>query len=301
MSKFTAKDVQLLRQRTGVGMMDCKDALTVAEGDIERAIEVLREKGIAKAAKKADRIAAQGLVYAKTENGLGVLVEVNSETDFVARNEKFKNFVEDVATTILENKPKDVENLKQCQMFGKGLNVDEALKEIILMLGENIKIRRFVIMSGHLVSYVHGVGNIGVMVKFETDLFEKAEFLEYGKNIAMHIAASYTQYLDKNSVPEKIIEKEKQILKQQMADSKKPDEIVKKIVDGKMNKFYEDVCLLNQKFVKNDELTVLKYTEETSKKLGGTIKIIDFCRMETGEGIDTGENNFADEVASLIK
>lgn len=286
MASFTAKDVKLLRERTGVGMMDCKDALTQAEGDMERAIEVLREKGIAKASKRADKVAAEGVVCAKIKGDLGVLVEVNSETDFVARNEKFGQFVCRIADTILENSPKNLEELKQCEIIGENLTVDEALKNEILVLGENIQIRRFVLMNGTLASYVHGGGSIGVMVKFKTDLAQKPEFLEFGKNIAMHVAAACPQYLDSNGVPAEVLEKERHILKQQMADSNKPENIVQKIVDGKMNKFYEEVCLFSQKYVKDSDLTVLDYVKKVEKELGGSISIADFCRMERGEGIE---------------
>lgn len=301
MAGFTAKDVQLLRQKTGVGMMDCKKALVESDGDIERAIEILREKGIAKAAKKADRIAAEGVVFAKVEGNKGVLVEVNSETDFVARNEGFKNFVCNVAETILKDSPKNLDELNSCKLNGKDMTVEKAVQEEIMVIGENIKIRRFIVMEGTLASYVHGVGNIGVMVKFETDLGLKPEFAEYGKNIAMHIAAAYSKYLDSSKVPEEVLEKERHILKQQMADSKKPENIIQKIVEGKMNKFYEDVCLLNQKYVKDNELTISQYTEKTAKDLGGNIKIVDFVRMERGEGIEQNSADFSQEVASMLK
>lgn len=302
MANFTAKDVQSLRQKTGVGIMDCKEALEKAEGNIERAIEILREKGIAKAAKKADRVAAQGIVMAKIIDKKGVLVEVNSETDFVARNEGFQSFVDEIAETILENSPKNMDELNACKVKGKDLTVVEAVHEEVLVLGENIKVRRFNLMDGVLASYVHGTGNIGVMVKFETDLAEKSEFAEYGKNIAMHIAAAYSRYLDSSQVPDDVLEKERHILKQQLADSKKPENIIQKIVEGKLNKFYEEFCLLNQKYVKDGDLTISEYTEKTAKELGGKIKILDFIRMERGEGIEQGEStDFASEVANMLK
>ncbi len=286
MASFTAKDVQLLRKKTGVGIMDCRDALAQAEGDMEKAIDVLREKGIATASKKADRVAAEGVVYAKVKGDLGVLVEVNSETDFVARNEKFGQFVCKIAETILENSPKDLEELKKCNVSGENSSVDEALRNEIFVLGENIQIRRFDLMNGTLATYVHGGGKIGVMVKFKTDLAQKPEFLEFGKNVAMHIAAACPQYLDSNGVSAEVLEKEKHILKQQMADSKKPENIIQKIVDGKIHKFYEEVCLLNQKYVKDSELTILDYVKKVEKDLGGSIGIVDFCRMERGEGVE---------------
>lgn len=301
MANFSAKDVKLLREKTGVGMLDCKEALDQSNGNIERAIEILREKGIVKAAKKADRVAAEGIVLAKTKENKGVLLEVNSETDFVARNDGFKTFVNSVAETILDNSPKDMESLNNCKISGGSSTVAETVQEEILVLGENIKIRRFVLMEGVLASYIHGTGNIGVMVKFETDLAQKSEFLEYGKNIAMHIAAAYSKYLDSSKVPADILEKEKHILKQQLADSKKPDNIIQKIIEGKIKKFYEEFCLLDQKYVKDDELTIQKYTEKTAKELGGSIKIIDFVRMERGEGVQQNNSkSFAEEVSSMV-
>lgn len=302
MGSFSAKDIQALRQRTGVGMLDCKDALEKANGDIDKAIDILREKGIAKAAKKADRIAAEGIVLAKIENEKGVLLEINSETDFVARNEKFQNLAKEIAETILENSPKNLDELKSCKVKNKNLTTVEAIQEAILVLGENIKIRRFVLMSGVLSSYIHSNNNIGVMVKFETDLAQKDGFAEYGKNVAMHIAASYSKYLDSNSVPAEVLEKEKHILEQQSADSKKPANIIQKIVEGKLSKFYEECCLLNQKYIKDDKLTISKYSDETAKKLGGNIKIVDFVRMEKGEGVQQDNStDFASEVANMIK
>lgn len=300
MANFTSKDVQLLRKKTGVGIMDCKEALSEAEGDIERAVDILREKGIAKAAKKADRVAAQGIVFAKVDGNSGVLVEVNSETDFVARNDKFKDFVDEVASTILKNKPANCEELQKCKMVKTNLMLSEAVQEVALVLGEKISIRRFVLMDGVLSTYVHGVGNIGVMVKFETDVAEKPDFSEYGKNIAMQIAAAYPKYIDSSKVPSDVLEKEKHILKQQMADSEKSEEIIQRIVNGKLNRFYEECCLLNQKYVKDSDLTVEKYTEKTAKELGGHIKIIDFVRMECGEGIEENLSDFAQEVASML-
>ena len=302
MASFSTKDIQSLRQKTGVGILDCKDALEKANGDIDKAIYILREKGIAKAAKKADRVAAEGIVLAKIEGEKGVLLEINSETDFVAKNEKFQNLANEIAETILENSPNNLDELGSCKIKDKNLTVTEAIQEGVLVLGENIKVRRFALMNGVLSSYIHANGNIGVMVKFETDLAQKDGFSEYARNVAMHIAAAYSKYLDSNSVPSDVLEKEKQILEKQMADSNKPANIVQKIVEGKLNKFYEEFCLLNQKYVKNDELTILKYSNETAKELNGSIKIVDFIRMEKGEGVQQkNSTDFASEVASMIK
>lgn len=302
MASFSTKDIKSLRQKTGVGILDCKDALEKANGDIDKAIDILREKGIAKAAKKADRVAAEGIVLAKIEGEKGVLLEINSETDFVAKNEKFQNLANEIAETILENSPNNLDELGSCKIKDKNLTVTEAIQEGVLVLGENIKVRRFALMNGVLSSYIHANGNIGVMVKFETDLAQKDGFSEYARNVAMHIAAAYSKYLDSNSVPSDVLEKEKQILEKQMADSNKPANIVQKIVEGKLNKFYEEFCLLNQKYVKNDELTILKYSNETAKELNGSIKIVDFIRMEKGEGVQQkNSTDFASEVASMIK
>ena len=301
MAEFTAKDVQSLRQRTGVGMMDCKNALSEANGDMEKAIEILREKGIAKAAKKAGRIAAEGLVVSKVEGDSGVVVEVNSETDFVAKNKDFVEFVDAVAQTILENDPKDLEELKSLKISGGDLTVEKALQEKVLSIGENIKIRRFAKMSGVLSSYVHGGGTIGVMVKFETDLGGRPEFGEYAKNVAMQIAAVSPQYLNSDQIPSEILDKERNILKKQIVDSGKPDNIAAKIVEGRIKKFYKEVCLLDQQYVKDNNLTISQYTENIAKQLGGKINIVEFIRMEKGEGIEKRSENFAEEIANMVK
>ena len=301
MAEFTAKDVQLLRQRTGVGMMDCKNALSEANGDMEKAIEILREKGIAKAAKKAGRVAAEGLVVAKVKNGVGVVVEVNSETDFVAKNSDFVSFVNAVADTILEKNPKNLEELKALEISNGDLTVEKALQEKVLSIGENIQIRRFVRMEGSLSTYVHGGGTIGVMIKFNTDLDGKPEFDEYAKNIAMQVAAVSPQYLNAEQVPAEVLEKEKEILKQQVINSGKPDNVAARIVEGKINKFYKEICLLDQQYVKDNKLTITQYTNEVAKNLGGNIEIVEFVRIEKGEGIEKRSDNFAEEIANMVK
>lgn len=301
MAEFTAKDVQLLRQRTGVGMMDCKNALSEANGDMEKAIEILREKGIAKAAKKAGRVAAEGLVVAKVKNGVGVVVEVNSETDFVAKNGDFVSFVNAVADTILEKNPKDLEELKALEISNGNLTIEKALQEKVLSIGENIQIRRFVRMEGSLSTYVHGGGTIGVMIKFNTDLDGKPEFDEYAKNIAMQVAAVSPQYLNAEQVPAEVLEKEKEILKQQVINSGKPDNVAARIVEGKINKFYKEICLLDQQYVKDNKLTITQYTNEVAKNLGGNIEIVEFVRIEKGEGIEKRSDNFAEEIANMVK
>ena len=303
MASFTAQDVQALRQRTGVGMMDCKKALTEANGDADKAIELLREKGLAAAAKKAGRIAAEGLVVSKIDEGkkIGVVLEVNAETDFVAKNKEFVGFVDAIADTILENAPADVDALQKLTLSGSSDTVEEALREKILTIGENIRIRRFQRVEGDLISYVHGEGKIGVMVKFNTDLYSNPAFAVYGKDIAMQIAAVSPQYLDRDSVPAAVLDKEKEILKVQAMNEGKPANIAEKIVMGRLNKFYKEICLLEQPFVKDGDLTIQQYTEKTAKELGGSIQIVDFVRFEKGEGIEKREENFADEVAGMIQ
>ncbi len=300
---FTAKDVQSLRERTGCGMMDCKKALTEADGDMEKAIELLREKGLAAAAKKAGRIAAEGLVVSVVDEGkkVGAVVEVNSETDFVAKNAEFVGFVNAVAKTVIEQNPADVDVLAACKLSGTEDTVADALREKILTIGENMKIRRFQRFEGDLVSYVHGDGRIGVMVQFDTDLAGKPEFVSCGKDIAMQIAAANPQYLNRDAVPAEILDKEKEILTVQAMNEGKPANIAEKMVMGRLNKFYKEVCLLDQEFIKDNDLTVAKYVANTAKELGGKIEVVAFARFEKGEGLEKRNDNFADEVASMVK
>ena len=300
---FTAKDVQTLREKTGCGMMDCKKALTDANGDMEKAIELLREKGLAAVAKKAGRIAAEGLVVAKVDDAkkVGVVLEVNAETDFVAKNQDFVDFVEACAKTIISANPADVEALANCKMEGSSMTVAEALTEKIQTIGENIKIRRFVRYEGDIITYIHGGGRIGVMVKFDTDLAGKDGFEAYAKDIAMQVAAATPLYLGIEDVPADIIEKEKEILTAQAINEGKPANIAEKMVAGRINKYYKEVCLTEQPFIKDGDISVAKYTENTAKELGGSIKIVSFVRYEKGEGLEKREDNFADEVASMVK
>lgn len=300
---FTAQDVKNLREKTGCGMMDCKKALTESNGDMDKAIEFLREKGLAAAAKKADRIAADGLVVSKinAEKKVGVVLEVNAETDFVAKNEKFVKFVDDVANTIIDENPADIDELLTKKCGDTGMTVEEDLREKIQTIGENMKIRRFVRMEGALISYVHGGGKIGVMVQFDTDVADKDGFEEYGKNVAMQIAAITPEYLDESCVPAERIEKEKEILTAQAINEGKPAAIAEKMVVGRLKKFFKDICLLDQVYVKDNEKTIAQYTEDTAKKLGGSIKITNFARFEKGEGIEKKEDNFAEEIANMVK
>lgn len=300
---FTAKDVKDLRERTGCGMMDCKKALTDADGDMDKAIEILREKGLAAAAKKAGRIAAEGLVVSVVDSAkkVGVVLEVNAETDFVAKNEKFVAFVNDVAKTIIENNPADLAELENMTMVGSTMTVAEELRDKILTIGENMKIRRFERLEGDLVAYVHGGGRIGVMVKFDTDVADKEGFEEYAKDVAMQIAAAVPQYLNKADVPAEVVEKEKEILTAQAINEGKPANIAEKMVMGRIAKFYKEVCLEEQAFIKDGDISVGKYTANTAKALGGNIAMVSFVRYEKGEGLEKREDNFADEVASMMK
>ena len=304
---FTAKDVQLLRERTGVGMMDCKKALVEADGDMDKAINILREKGLAAAAKKSGRVAAEGLVYAyvDADRKVGSMVEVNSETDFVAKNQEFQAFVKKVAQVVTEKNPSDLDALLKAE-FENGQTVTETLREKILVIGENLSIRRFARFEGEVVSYVHGEGRIGVLVRLEAaDGLNPDVLYECGKDIAMQIAALNPLYLDKDSVPQGDIEKEKEILiaqiKNDPKNANKPEQIIEKMVEGRLGKFYENNCLLNQAFVKDNGITVGQYVAKMSEKAGGEIKVAEFVRFEKGEGLQKREDNFADEVASMIK
>ncbi len=301
---FTTKDVMKLRESTGCGMMDCKKALTETDGDMEKAIELLREKGLSKIAKKASRIAAEGLVCAiqDKEKKVGVVIEVNSETDFVAKNAVFVQFVEDCAKTVLNENPADVDALLACTIAGGTGTVQEALQEKILTIGENLKIRRFARYEGTVETYVHGGGRIGVMVRFEVEGAPDTEkFLSYSKDIAMQVAASSPTYLDKDAVPADTIAKEKEILTAQAINEGKPANIAEKMVMGRIGKYYKEVCLLEQPYIKDGDISVQKFTEATGKELGVQIKVVEFVRFEKGEGLEKREDNFADEVASMIK
>lgn len=295
---FTAKDVKELREKTGCGMMDCKKALTESDGDMEKAMEFLREKGLAAATKKAGRIAAEGIVSAYTsDNGsVGAIIEVNSETDFVGKNADFKAFVGNLAKIVAENNPADLEALNALK-YDDAKTVEEELREKILTIGENMKIRRFARFEGNIVTYIHGEGRIGVMVKVEGDLTDDAKAA--AKDAAMQIAAMNPLYLDKTTVPAEDLEKEKHIILAQMKEDPKnagkPENILEKMLIGKINKFYDINCLNQQEFVKDSNYKVEKYLAEKG------IKLVDFVRFEKGEGLEKKEENFADEVASMMK
>ena len=303
MATITAKDVAALRAKTGIGMMECKKALVEADGDMEAAIKLLREKGELKAeTKMATRIAADGIVDVLTENGKTAIVEVNTETDFVAKNEMFKEFVKNLLKSIIANTPADVEALLASDY--EGVTVDAKLKELIFQIGEKITIRRFAIVEGVTSTYIHGMGSIGVIVKFDTDCADNADFAEFAKNIALQVGAYPTPYLDRNAVPAEIIENEKNIIKAQLANDPKmagkPEKVLDGIVMGKLGKFYENNCLVDMEYVKaEDHETVAKYVANTAKELGGSIAITSFVRYEKGEGIQKREDNFAEEIAKL--
>ncbi len=299
----TVKDIKALMERTGVGMMDCKRALVETDGDAEKAIEILREKGLATQAKKSGRAAAEGLVVAAVKGEVGVLLEVNTETDFAANTDDFKAFVNAVADVVIDQNPADVEALKNCKT-ADGKTVDETLTELAGMkIRENIVIRRFVRLEGTLASYVHNGGSIGVLVKLDTDLAADA-VAQVGKDVAMQSAALNPAYLDRTQVPADVIENEKKIMLAQMAEDPKmtgkPEKVKEGIVAGKINKYYKENCLLEQAFVKDDKQSVQQYVDAEAKKLGGKIVVADVVRFERGEGIEKKEENFADEIASMV-
>ncbi len=304
---FTPTDVKTLREMTGVGMMDCKKALVASDGDMDKAVEWLREKGMAASVKKAGRVAAEGMAYAAVIDGEGVVVEVNAETDFVGKNEKFVDFVKGVAATVVSQKPADLDALMECKYNGTDLTVIQQQQEMVLVIGENIKVRRFARFSeGVSVPYVHAGGKIGVLVSLETSLSAE-QVQKAGFNVAMQIAALNPRFWDKSQVTQEILDEEKKVMMAQMENdpkmAEKPEQVREKIVMGKMNKFYSENCLLQQEFVRSDVFTgsVEAYLADVAKKLGGTITFKDAIRFEKGEGIEKKQENFAEEIASMVK
>ena len=302
---FTAQDVKTLREMTNVGMMDCKKALTETDGDMDKAVEWLREKGLAKAAKKAGRIAAEGMAYAEVcpECGVGAVVEVNCETDFCAKSDLFVAFVKDICKVVLKDNPADVEALMNCKYPGSELTVAETLPEKVMSIGENLQIRRFVRYGENTsVAYVHAGGKIGVLVNLAVE--GGIDATEIGKDVAMQIAALNPRFWDKSEVTEEVLEQEKKIamalMDQDPKNASKPAAIKEKIVMGKMNKFYQENCLLQQEFVKDGSMSVEKYIASAAKALGGSVKFVDAVHYVKGEGIEKKEENFADEVAAQI-
>ena len=299
---FTATDVKNLREMTGCGMMDCKKALTESDGNVDKAIEYLREKGLASQAKKAGRVAAEGMAYATVIDGVGVAVEVNCETDFVANGELFQNFVRDLATVIAKDAPADLDALQNCAWVdGKG-TVSSAKDEVFLALRENMGIRRFVrIDSDVCVAYVHMKGKIGVLVNLKVE--GGIDATEIGKDIAMQIAALNPRFWDKSQVTDEVIEEEKKIMLAQMDNdpkmAAKPQQVKENIVKGKLNKFYGENCLLQQAFVKDGDVTVEQYVEKAAKALGGKVTFLNAVRYERGEGIEKKQEDVAAEIATL--
>ena len=302
---FTALDVKKLREMTNVGMMDCKAALTATDGDMDKAVDWLREKGLAKAAKKADRIAAEGVAYATVVNGVGVVIEVNSETDFAAKTESFLDLVKNLAVAVAEQNPADVEALKACTYPGSNLTVTEIMQEKVMSIGENMQIRRFSRFAENTsVAYVHAGGTHGVLVNLAVE--GDIDATEIGKNVAMQIAAMGAKYWDKSLVPQAEVDKEMSVQLALMDNDPKmagkPAQVKEKIAAGKIAAFFKDICLLQQEFVRADLFKgdVAGYIADASKKLGGKVTFVDAVHFIKGEGIEKKEENFADEVAAQI-
>jgi len=300
---FTALDVKKLREMTNVGMMDCKKALQATDGDMDKAVDWLREKGLAKAAKKADRIAAEGVAYAAVINGVGVVIEVNSETDFAAKTDAFLDLVKNLAEVVATQNPADVDALKACTYPNSNLTVTEIMQEKVMSIGENMQIRRFDrFATGTSVAYVHMGGTHGVLVNLEADV----DATEIGKNVAMQIAAMNPKYWDKSMVPQADIDKELAVQVALMDNdpkmAAKPAQVKEKIAAGKLNAFFKDICLLQQEFVRSDLFKgdVAGYIADAAKKLGGSVKFVNAIHYIKGEGIEKKEENFAEEVAAQI-
>ena len=300
---FTAADVKKLREMTNVGMMDCKKALQATDGDMDAAVDWLREKGLAKAAKKADRVAAEGVAYAAVVNGIGVVIEVNSETDFAAKTDAFMDLVKNLAVVVATENPADVDALKACKYPGSNLTVTEIMQEKVMSIGENMQIRRFARFDKNTtVSYVHAGGKIGVLVNLAVE--GGIDTTTIGKDVAMQIAALNPRFWDKSLVTEDVIAEEKKVLVAQMDNdpkmATKPQQVKEKIAAGKLNKFYEENCLLQQAFVKDGSMSVEQYMASAAKALGGKVTFVDAVRFEKGEGIEKKQEDFAAEVAAQM-
>ncbi len=301
---FTAQDVKKLREMTNVGMMDCKAALAATDGDMDKAVDWLREKGLAKAAKKADRVAAEGVAYAAVIDGVGVVIEVNSETDFAAKTDSFMDLVKNLATVVAQQNPADVEALKACTYPNSNLTVTEIMQEKVMSIGENMQIRRFDRFAENTsVAYVHMGGTHGVLVNLAV---EGCDATEIGKNVAMQIAAMGAKYWDKTQVPQDVVDHEMQVQVALMDNdpkmASKPAQVKAKIAEGKINAFFKEICLLQQDFVRSDlfQGSVEGYIADAAKKLGGSVKFVNAVHYIKGEGIEKKEENFADEVAAQI-
>ncbi len=304
MAKITASMVSELRTKTGAGMMDCKKALGECDGNVEAAVDFLRKKGLSAAAKKAGRVAAEGMVVAAGEGPVGAIAEVNAETDFVAKNDGFQKFSAGVAAAVVAAKPQDLEGLLAAQFPGTGRTVAEEQTHQVATIGENINVRRFAqfeVAAGVVASYVHAGGKIGVLVELSTDKGDDEKVAALAKQIAMHVAAANPQYLCRDEVPSDIVEKEKEIMRVKAKESGKPDNIVEKIIEGQINKYFGEVCLLEQAFVIDPDRKVVKVVEALGKEIGAEVKLTRYERYQLGEGIEKREDDFASEVASLVK
>lgn len=304
MATITAKMVGELRSKTGAGMMDCKKALSEAQGDMEQAIDLLRKKGLSAAAKKSGRVAAEGMIAAVGNAMSGALVEVNSETDFVAKNESFVNFSSTLAQVVLDESPENIEQLLELDFPGSSRKITEELTHQIATIGENINIRRFVRLEskrGVVATYVHGGGKIGVLVQLDTEAMNVPEVSEAAKLLAMHVAAANPLYLNRDQVPESVIEREKDIMRAKAIDSGKPENIVEKIIEGQVNKFFGEICLVEQVYVVDTDLKIQDVLNKLSKELNTPVTLSAFSRFQLGEGIEKKEDDFASEVASMTK
>lgn len=295
------QEIKELRDMTGCGLSDCKKALEEANDNREEAVKILREKGLAKAAKKAGRIAAEGVVKAKVEGANGVIVEINCETDFCAKSDKFLELVETIADTILANDAADVEALNNVTVKGGNMTVKEYMTDKIATIGENMNIRRFEKLSGTLIPYMHDGGRLGTIVKITTDKPDDAEVLTCAKNVALQATAMGAEYVRREDIPADVLATEKEVQTKLVEQEGKPANVAEKIVEGRIRKFYEEKCLLDQEYFKDSNFKVGKYIESVAKAQGCSINVDAFVRYERGEGIEKKEDNFADEVASMIK
>jgi elongation factor Ts len=308
MAAVTAAMVKEIRELTGAGMLDCKKALEEADGDLEKAKAILREKGLAAAAKKAGRVATEGMVDSYIHDGsqIGVLVEINSETDFVAKNELFREFTRDVAVQIAQNNPADITTLLAQPFFAdENLTIEQLLNEKIAKIGENISIRRFErfqTSSGIVQSYIHGGGKIGVLVELKSDQAANHTALrELAKELAMQIAAENAKYLQRTEVSNDELDKEREILRNQAINEGKPEKIVEKVVEGRISKYYEEVCLLEQRYFRNQDLTIEQLVKERGTAIGETISVVRFSRFQLGEGLEKKQDDFVAEVMAQTK
>ncbi len=303
MANVTASMVADLRAKTGAGMMDCKKALDETGGEMEQAIDLLRKKGLAAAAKKAGRVAAEGLVAVAGQGTCCAVVEINSETDFVAKNEAFQAFVNGVAKVVLEKNPTDLDALLALPFPGTGRTVLEEQTHQVATIGENISIRRFArqtVSSGTVASYVHGAGKIGVLLALQADK-DDDRIGVLARQLAMHVAAANPQYLERSQVPAEVLEREKDIYRVKAKESGKPDNIIEKILDGQINKFYGEICLIEQAYVIDPDQKVAKVVEALGKEIGAKVELTGYVRFQLGEGIEKKEDNFAAEVAAMTK